>query len=397
MLSAIFRYITTFSLLWYGGTISFLYKGLKSLKPADKAKNNRFSIVVAARNEEKHIGACLDSLLRQTIAAERFEIIVVNDRSTDATAEIIQTCMQHDSRIRLVTITETPEGLSPKKYAVSRGVIQARNDIIVFTDADCTVPPTWLDTIDRYFTPETGLVQGITSYERLPGMNRLFYALQSIDFISHGIVAASAIGAKLPINSNANNFAFRREAFNEVGGTTGKIGHVVSGDDDLLLQKIWKNGKWKIAFMADPKGAVTTRPTETMRELFGQRARWGSKTVHYSVKQVLLLAGVFLFYCVLAVSLLLSLFSRNFRIRAIRLLAAKCIGEAVLMFPGLKLFGKRQLIPCIPLASLLQLPLVLGAVLVGIFGKFTWKDQTFSRIITTTSTAQSPTSDPKQK
>lgn len=366
---------------WYLFCVFFLYKGLRILPTAGKPGGHRFSVVIAARNESQNIGPCLDSLFRQSISPERFEVIVVNDRSTDMTLSIVNQYMRQFPRLHLVHIHKILPGYSPKKYAVSQGVQTAQHEIIVFTDADCRVPATWLSTIDRYLAPSVGLVQGITSYFRPEGMNRLFFNLQSIDFLSHGIVAAAAIGARFPINSNANNFAFRKIAYIETGGFSTKIGHIVSGDDDLLLQKIWQQKKWDVVFMDDNEGSVVTQPTENLMSLFNQRARWSSKTVHYSKRQVLFLGGIFLFYLTIPVFFLLSLFNHYLLPAGAAMLFLKLFGEILLMVPGLKRFHHPCLIPFIPLGSLLQLPLVLAAVIIGIFGKFTWKKQTFSRTV----------------
>lgn len=369
---------------WYGAAVLFLFRGLRSIPPRVAAVEHglSFSVVVAARNEADNIGSCLETLFSQTLSPSRYEVIVVNDRSTDATAAIVQHYQKQHANLQLLTVAETPAGVSPKKHAVAQGVAASRHEIIVFTDADCLVLPRWLATIDFYFDASVGLVQGITSYQYLPGMNRLFFNLQAVDFISHGIVAAAGIGASLPINSNANNFAFRREAFLATGGFDPKgIGRVVSGDDDLLLQQIWQQGTWGVVFMADSNGSVATMPTRSLKALFGQRARWGSKTVHYNRKQVTLLAGIFLFYCVIAGLLISSMFFPRLLLPALIMLVVKIGGEILLMIPGTALFHHTHLRTSIIPASLMQLPLVIGAVVVGIFGKFTWKGQLFSRTI----------------
>lgn len=377
----VLNYLIVIVALWYTLVILFLLRGFLSIRPSGEPHNNYFSVVIAARNEENHIRECLRSVLSQSIPPDRYEVIVVDDRSTDATASIVSEFTSTYLNVILCSITSTPQGISPKKYAVSQGVLKAKNEIIVFTDADCRVPEKWLDTIDRHFSPGVGLVQGITSYHYVQGMNKLFFGLQSIDFISHGIVAAAAIGAELPINSNANNFAFRADAFRAAGGVLSEIGHVVSGDDDLLLQKIWKQKKWKIKFMIERAGAVSTTPTKTVAGVFQQRARWGSKTVHYNSYQVLLLFGIFLFYVTLLLLLCIVPWNRSFVYPLLFLMMIKLIGEAVLMVPGLAKYGKTALLPLLPVASLLQLPLVVLAVLSGVFGKFRWKGQTFSRTI----------------
>jgi cellulose synthase/poly-beta-1,6-N-acetylglucosamine synthase-like glycosyltransferase len=367
--------------LWYCGVVLFLSAGLRRLPSTGPRNDFHFSVIIAARNEKASIGACLDTLCGQTIGTDRYEVIVVNDRSTDETGSIIDGYCSRYPFIRQLNISETPAGLSPKKFAVAQGVAASRYEIIVFTDADCFLPPTWLESIGCHFTGNVGLVQGITAYRYITGMNRLFFNLQALDFLSHGIVAAAAIGADLPINSNANNFAFRREAFLEAGGLTESIGHIVSGDDDLLLQKIWKLGKWNIVYMTDPRGSVVTMPTMTPAALLHQRARWGSKTIHYNGKQVLLLAGVFLFYSAIIIAAACSWVDYRLLPTAAVMLFVKYAGESLLMVPGLRRFNHTELLPLLPLASIIQLPVVMTAVITGTFGTFVWKGQSFSRTV----------------
>jgi cellulose synthase/poly-beta-1,6-N-acetylglucosamine synthase-like glycosyltransferase len=285
--------------------------------------------------------------------------------------------------LSIVTITQTPPGIAPKKYAVAQGIAQANNEIIVFSDADCRVLPSWLSTMSGHFGPNLGLVQGITNYAYVQGMNKTFFNLQAIDFLSHGIVAAAAIGARFPLNSNANNLAFRKAAFDAVGGY-GAAKNVVSGDDDLLLQRISKSREWKIGFMTDFRGAVETLPAPNLKALFEQRKRWGSKTVHYNVRQVLFLSVIFCFYC-----LLIACFLGCFCTIALfpvlgSMLIIKLMGECILMIPGTGMFNKKDLRPFIIPASLIQLPLVVCSVVLGVFGKFGWKGQTFKRTMSNT-------------
>ncbi|HUI91404.1 MAG TPA: glycosyltransferase [Chitinivibrionales bacterium] len=362
----------------YFSVIIFLCNGLCRISRSSTPHHLRFSIVIAARNEERVIEKCLLSVLSQTIGPERFEVILVNDRSTDATAAIAASVAKSHSNLSVVTITETPQGVSPKKHAVIQGILRAKEEIIVFTDADCIVQPAWLETIDRYFDENTGIVQGITAYAETPGMNKLFWGIQAIDFLSHGVVSAAAIGANLPLNSNANNFAFRKKAFDAASGY-GSDSAVVSGDDDLLLQRVWRSTGWRIRYMTDADGKVNTRPTETITGVFEQRKRWGSKTVHYNRMQVGLLSSVFVFYLAIALLFFAGFFKPAFFAPFIAMFLVKVFGEAMLLVPGTRMFGEMGLRKYIVPASLIQLPVVIFSVVIGVFGKFVWKEQKFGR------------------
>jgi cellulose synthase/poly-beta-1,6-N-acetylglucosamine synthase-like glycosyltransferase len=390
-------WITFISALSFTAVILFLRGGIYRIEQTyatgdnDNINNNHltYSVIIAARNEERNIAECLKTVFAQdNVSRSNFQVIVVDDRSEDATPNILLDLKNQYDNLKIITVTKTPFGISPKKYAVSKGIESASNEIIVFTDADCRVPPRWLSTIEKYFTPDTAFVQGITSYTYIKYINRLFWGLQSVDFLSHGIVAAAAIGAELPINANANNLAFRKSVFQEIGGY-GSDGRVVSADDDQLLQRFWKARRQKrsssryqeIKFMADPSGGVETTPTETAAGIFEQRKRWGSVTVHYDVGQIILLSSVFLFYMMIAFSACASIFDAYFLPICACLIFVKLSGEMVLMLPGTRIFNKKNLRKYIPLASIIQLPLVLAAVLFGVFGKFNWKGRKLGRII----------------
>lgn len=363
----------------YISIIIILSRGLHSLRIYNETGEHTFSVVIAARNEQTILRSCLESVLQQTISNARFEVILVDDRSTDSTFAIAREYAAKYSNLKVLHIETVVSGVSPKKNAVSQGVAAASKEIIVFTDADCIVPSQWLETINQTFSASTGLVQGITKYAHIPEMNKTFLGLQSLDFLSHGIVAAAAIGAGVPLNSNANNFAFRRDAFLEIGGYGRSAGNVVSGDDDLLLQKIWKSKKWAIRYMVSDRGVVSTLPTTTIKGVFEQRKRWGSKTVHYNALQVIMLSGIFLFYLAIILTFCIGIFHPTFLYWGFGMIALKIAGEASLLIPGTRIFKQPSLRCYIVPASLIQLPMVIGAVFLGVFGKFNWKDQKFSR------------------
>lgn len=366
--------------LYYGAAVAFLWRGLRRLRLSGPPQNLTYSVVIAARNEQNTIGRCLESVFSQTFPQERYEVIVVNDRSDDHTSDICEEYCRRNPAMSHMVIRETPPGVAPKKYAVTAGIAQARNEVVVLTDADCVVPAGWLSAIDRNFTDSTDLVQGVTAYEYPGRMGRFFFNVQAVDFLSHGVVAAAAMGAGLPLNSNANNFAFRKKAYENARGY-GSVKKVVSGDDDLLLQRIAQNRKGSVSFMTDPAGAVITRPTPTLRAMFEQRKRWGSKTVNYGPGQVVFLGGVFLFYCGVAASLAAGFFNPVFFSVFLAMFASKLTGEYMLMLPGTAVFNQKYLRPYILPASFFHLPLVLAAVLFGVFGRFSWKGERYGRIV----------------
>jgi hypothetical protein len=119
---------------------------------------------------------------------------------------------------------------------------------------------------------------------------------------------------------------------------------------------------------------VETAPTPTPAALFEQRRRWGSVTVHYGARQIALLSAVFAFYLTIAATAAASIFSpARWLPLFLSLMLVKLTGELALMIPGTRIFRKEHLRKYIVPASIIQLPMVLAAVLFGVFGKFEWK------------------------
>ncbi|OGJ88728.1 MAG: hypothetical protein A2268_09190 [Candidatus Raymondbacteria bacterium RifOxyA12_full_50_37] len=364
----------------YACVILFLWRGLLRLKPGANTRNHSFSIVIAARNEEAILGACLDTVLDQDYPRDLFEVIVVDDRSTDATAAIVRQRAAVQTNITLVSITECPTGVSPKKNALTHGIAAAKGEIILFTDADCLVSNTWVSHINAHFSPTVGAVSGLTTYYSDPSLNRLFWGVQAADFFSHGVVSAAAMGAGVPLNTNANNFAVRKSVFDQIGGY-GKVRHVVSGDDDLLLQAIARSGNWQVTYAPEQGAAVTTRPTQTLRGVWEQRKRWGSKTVFYNVAQRALLSGIFMFYCLIFAGFLALPFGTGPWVLLVACVFTVKTGlDLFLAKAGMRLFGNDALWSFFLVLAFIHVPLIVLAALFGIFGRFTWKDAQSRRV-----------------
>jgi cellulose synthase/poly-beta-1,6-N-acetylglucosamine synthase-like glycosyltransferase len=374
--------ISFFSFLYLA--VSFwLSRGLKKIDSprysSDSKSDLKIDLLIAAHNEEKNLPILFKSLEKQSLNRSNFTITVIDDRSTDGTSQIVESWREKLPNLSLLKIRKTDPKFAPKKFALTEGIKFTTNEIIVVTDADCIVPPKWLELLLEEFENErVGLVQGITKYFDVKEISRPLFLFQSLDFLSHGVVAAAGIGQNLPINSNANNFAYRRKVFEELEGY-GKLSTVVSGDDDLLLQRVWSSNRWDINFITSKDATVLTEPSYTIKELLEQRKRWGSKTVHYAPKQVLVLAIIFIFYITTALSIPLSLLNLLPLWIFPLLLFLKLFGELFFLIPGTQIFDSKSMRLHSIWSSPIQLFLVLYAVLGGVFGKFKWKDSSFSR------------------
>ena len=140
--------------IFYTAVIMFYYRGWRVMKDfhisATTLPSAKFSVIIPARNEENNIAALLDSLLAQNYPTELFEIIVVDDHSTDRTAAIVRQYKQ----VQLLRLQE--DGINSfKKKAIETGIGAVKNNWIVCTDADCVVNPGWLLTLSSFISSET--------------------------------------------------------------------------------------------------------------------------------------------------------------------------------------------------------------------------------------------------
>lgn len=366
--------------LYYAFVIFFLYQGLNRLKPGINTQQHSYCIVIAARNEEKTIERCITSVFNQKYPKSLFEVIVVNDRSSDSTQSIVEGLKDIYKRLKLINIKTCPPDVSPKKHALSKGIAAAKSDIILFTDSDCVVKPNWISRINGHFYQSAGAVAGLTTYHRPMQMGRIFFGLQAVDFFSHAVVAASAIGAGFPVNTNANNFAVRKKLIQKIKGFS-SFKHIVSGDDDLLLQAISKATHEKIHYCIEPEGAVTTEPTGSLRGIWEQRKRWSSKTVFYNKKQVFFLSGIFIYYCLIFLAFLLSLGVPAVINSVLLAFLFKSGLDLILAYRGMVLFNKTELLPFFFPMAIFHIPLIIISCFFGIFGKFTWKKSVLKKSV----------------
>lgn len=227
------------------------------------------TIIVAARNEEKNIRQCLNSLVQIDYPSEKLEIIIVDDYSTDKTGEIIDEFVKNFPNVKKV-IPELKIIPKPgKTNAIVNGIKNSSGEIIFTTDADCIVKPSWIKSQIKYFTDNVGVVTGFTfqkSYSQFTGM-------QNLDWVYLLTVAAGTINLGLPLSCIGNNMAYRRDAYDWVGGYE-NIKFSVT-EDFALLHKIHKHTNYNVVFPAEESGVNLSEPCPDWKSLYRQKHRWG--------------------------------------------------------------------------------------------------------------------------
>ena len=340
--------------------------GNSDVEPAPKV-----SILIAARNESEGIRATLDSVLAQDYRGE-WDVWVADDRSDDDTPKILADYAAKNPKLHVLTIKEIPEGVSPKKHALSLLIEACEGEILCLTDADCLVKPTWVTGIVAEFEPGIELVAGHSYIPTIPGKSSVLICMQAVETLIYRVAGTAGLAMRLPLTSTGNNLAYRKSFFKSVHGFDNVI-KIQSGDDDLLMQKLAADRPWAMRYCIAESTFVTTNGKETLKELWEQRKRWASKTIYYTPKIVFVLSMVFLFLVMQCVAAAFAPFSFNVLIATIVAFVAKCAGDLILILRGLRIFRQEHLLKwCIPV-EFIHAPFTVLAVLFGLFGRFKWK------------------------
>jgi cellulose synthase/poly-beta-1,6-N-acetylglucosamine synthase-like glycosyltransferase len=362
-------YITIGLLATYSILILFYHAGWRDLKPfsqTDLEPSIRISVIIPARNEEENIGKLLSSLEKQTYPSHLFEVIVVDDHSTDNTADVVNSYL-FTKLIRL----EIENINSYKKKAIERGITVAGGDLIVTTDADCIVPANWLKTIAA-FKEKTNTVFIAAPVVLEYGAN-LLQTFQTLDFlVLQGITAASA-QKKFHNMCNGANLAYERKIFFEVNGFT-SIDHIASGDDMLLMQKIAQRFPGKVSYLLSKDAIVTTQAVKTWKEFFSQRIRWASKATDYNdIKIFSTLFLVYFFNCALLALFISGFWMHSLWVGLTVILILKTIIELTFIYPVAKFYNKQNLIKWFLFFQPIHILYTVIAGWLGVFGSFEWK------------------------
>lgn len=294
--------VLIFSLIYLIILVSIYYLWGKDTIASGKKSNfnANATIIIAARNEEDNIAACVNSVLENEYYYGSFEIIVIDDHSVDHTQKKVQQIRSEN--IRLI---ELPDHLQGKKSAITYGVSHATHSIILTTDADCKVGKNWINT--HAVNYENKQINFCTSIVLPEDKNSVLGYFQFFDLISTMATTAAGIVSEQFFLANGANMSFRKEVFEAIGGYEDNIS-VSSGDDIFLVNKIAKTHPQSVKFISDKKAAVTTKSEKSWKSLINQRIRWASKSSKTNNLSLMLIQGfVFLYALILILGLIIGL------------------------------------------------------------------------------------------
>jgi cellulose synthase/poly-beta-1,6-N-acetylglucosamine synthase-like glycosyltransferase len=371
----VFLFIFFLLLLGYAFLIDYYRRSWNSIPVYDEVQpvaSVPVSVVIAVRNEEHHIRGLLKSLGDQSYPKTLYEIIIVDDHSDDGTWEILIGGEYRDLNMNaLKAPARAGAGSSFKKYAISAGIAVAKGELIVTTDADCQFHKDWLAVLTGFYKEKNAAF--IAAPVMITNTGSLLSIFQALDFLSLQGITGASVHRHFHSMCNGANLAYTRSAFIEVNGFEG-IDHIPSGDDMLLMHKIYNSYPGRVFYLKSWQAIVRTEPALSWKAFFHQRIRWASKSVHYKDKRIFrVLLLVYLVNCCFLVLGIASFWNGTWLFFFLLLLLAKLMIE----FPFVNLvsafFGQTGLMKFFPFLQPLHILYTIIAGWLGRFGSYEWK------------------------
>jgi poly-beta-1,6-N-acetyl-D-glucosamine synthase len=255
------------------------------------------SVIICARNEAENLKKHLPTVLNQDYP--HFEVVVVNDASTDDTASILEGFAKKYPHLYIVTLIE--KKLTGKKGALAEGINAAHNDWVLLTDADCyPLSREWIsEMLTVSVNKEMGL--GFSPYEKCDGFLNTFIRYEAV------FTAVQYMGFALagePYMGVGRNLIYRKSLFTRIGGFESHA-HIVSGDDDLFVNQVVSKKNFKI--FLNPKTFIYSVPKTRWNDYITQKKRHYTTAFHYKLKHKIILGGVSASHFFYSVTALLAL------------------------------------------------------------------------------------------
>ncbi|WP_339867797.1 glycosyltransferase [uncultured Algoriphagus sp.] len=241
------------------------YSGNKSQSTAKNEEG--VTVVICAHNEFSNLKTLIPKLFEQDYPV--FDVMIVNDRSSDRTKRLLEKMMESYPKLRSVTIKYTPPHVTAKKYALTLGIKVAKYDVLLLTDADC-LPETdqWIRKMtDPVRNQDKTFAVGFSGYEQKPGFLNNWIQFETLltglYYISFGLW-------KKPFMAIGRNLCYRKSFFMEVKAFK-NLWHIEGGDDDLFVN-LYTNGR-NTEIVLDPAANTISKPKENRKDYFIQKKR----------------------------------------------------------------------------------------------------------------------------
>jgi len=251
-------------------------------------KSLKVSVIICAKNEAENLNKFLPSIINQDY--RNFEIVLINDASTDDTLLVMEKFAADNTNIKIVNVKNNEAFWANKKYALTLGIKAAKNEHLLFTDADC-LPASdyWVQEMSEQFSESRSIVLGYGKYKFVK--NSLVNILVRYETLLTAIQYFSYAKLGSPYMAVGRNLAYTKSEFFRVKGFINHM-NVRSGDDDLFIKDAATSTNTSISI--DANSFTISEAPKSFREWFRQKRRHISTSSHYKTKHQFFL-GLFYF------------------------------------------------------------------------------------------------------
>lgn len=353
------------------GRFTYGWFRLKETRNLVSNQNVSVSVIVPFRNEEANLPDILECLKNQSYPPALLEIIFVDDHSEDAGFNLVNQFIKtnHLAHFKLLRLDEG-DGIS-KKAALRKGIEHSSSELIITTDADCTMGESWISSIIAKYDSGKCPMISATVFIR-PG-NSFFSKLQSLEFLSLIGCGAGAIAINKPFLANGANLAFSRKLYNELRGYSNHMVYA-SGDDVFMLLQAKK--KHNIAFLKDKAAIVYTSGAPNLKTFLYQRMRWASKSTGYKDTTAFTTALiVLLLNFLLLLLIILGFINHNYFYLAFGLFTLKLMIDFPLLNSVSQFFSHKTLMRYYLPMQLLYTVYIIATAALSFLIPFEWKNR----------------------
>ena len=314
-------------LFFFYFSISIAFAFYKSPSSCPDGKTG-VSVIICAYNELNNLKANIMDFLHQDYPA--FEVIVVDDRSSDGTYDFLFNLKEKNDRLRIVRIDETPDHIDNKKYAITLGVRAAKHDIILLSDADCRpAGDQWIKGMAAPFvSKKIRIALGYSQYLHKKG---LLNALIRFDTFWTGLQYTGLALLGKPYMGVGRNLAYRKSLFLDSRGF-GRYQHITGGDDDLFVKE--NADRHNTAVVMSPETLVVSKPKTSRKAFNAQKTRHLSTGKHYRPFTRMLLGMIFMAKFILITAFIPVILSARGPLPGVFILTINCLAflAAILLF-----------------------------------------------------------------
>ncbi len=342
-----------------------VYRGLRKLNRFCPEKHgSRFiSVIVACRDESENLPLLLNNLAVQSYPSDLFEVIIIDDNSTDNTYE---NASSFGAIKNLAVLKNSGKG---KKSAIRTGISRAKGSLIITTDADCRMKTGWMETISSFsYSSGAAMIVCPVILEDSKGFSGKFTELE---FLSLQGVTAGTLSHGSGVMCNGANLAFTMEAY--LSNSEKLHPEIPSGDDIFLLHSMKKKAWMKIEWLESMEAAVRTSSPASTGNFFRQRGRWISKALAFNDTYTIILGIVtFVTILIMLISPVAAFFDHTYIFIYLAILIIKSLPDYLILSDTTKRYGKQRLMPWFIPAQIIYPFYVLTSVFFGFVVRKKW-------------------------